>query len=490
MLKNNRVEEKKPPGFGFFPTHYELVKFYLYPKVHSLPFNPDVVTDVELYKYHPAELAELYKDKGEKAWYFFTPRERKYKNGTRPNRAVKENQEGQGFWKATGRDKEIKEQKTKAVIALKKTLVYHEKTKSEIVKTNWIMQEYTMPASVEQSESSTAIQGESSDMRLDDWVLCKIYLNFKGTKKRRKEEQEEEANNNATKHPLIEEDATNKGYNMDEEISKFMEDGYDEFLIEDQAVLSNPMAIPTLPTATNNHRPLLTEQSGTLRYVQQNVRRSQSGYPAMQVSRPRSSSLMPMQANGLLSNGLLAMQASRSQSNQKNPMQVIESSGFSTPNVQLGGRSRFGNSLLPHNQQQNFEFSPSQTTRIPNASLEPIQSSDQIYALESMQMMQFNATRNSMIKVENFPDICWPLHSQFDSFTSQMPPLGKNFQSLASFDEPQLAPFPDSLDYYESQINAEESIALETPFEQGIDATGNEVQFIVPRALLRRHPLE
>ncbi|CAL5365014.1 unnamed protein product [Camellia sinensis] len=50
-------------------------------------FPGTVVGKSKLYK-------ENYKPCEEKEWYFFTPRDRKYKNGKRPNRAA-----GDGYWK-------------------------------------------------------------------------------------------------------------------------------------------------------------------------------------------------------------------------------------------------------------------------------------------------------------------------------------------------------------------------------------------------------
>ncbi|CAL5370986.1 unnamed protein product [Camellia sinensis] len=50
-------------------------------------FPGTVVGKSKLYK-------ENYKPYEEKEWYFFTPRDRKYKNGKRPNRAASD-----GYWK-------------------------------------------------------------------------------------------------------------------------------------------------------------------------------------------------------------------------------------------------------------------------------------------------------------------------------------------------------------------------------------------------------
>ncbi|KAJ6893580.1 NAC transcription factor NAM-B1 [Populus alba x Populus x berolinensis] len=60
-----------------------------------------IIADVDIYKFNPWELPgkALF---GESEWFFFSPRDRKYPNGARPNRAA-----GLGYWKATGTDKPI-----------------------------------------------------------------------------------------------------------------------------------------------------------------------------------------------------------------------------------------------------------------------------------------------------------------------------------------------------------------------------------------------
>ncbi|EOA13850.1 hypothetical protein CARUB_v10026953mg [Capsella rubella] len=162
-----RAELNLPAGFRFHPTDEELVKFYLCRRCASEPISVPVIAEIDLYKFNPWELPEmaLY---GEKEWYFFSHRDRKYPNGSRPNRAA-----GTGYWKATGADKPIGKPKT---LGIKKALVFYAGKAPKGIKTNWIMHEYRL-ANVDRSASST---NKKNNLRLDDWVLCRIY-NKKGT---------------------------------------------------------------------------------------------------------------------------------------------------------------------------------------------------------------------------------------------------------------------------------------------------------------------
>ncbi|KAG8643050.1 NAC domain-containing protein 2 isoform X1 [Manihot esculenta] len=158
------AEQELPPGFRFHPTDDELVNHYLIRKCAGQPISVPIIAEIDLYKYDPWQLPEmaLY---GEKEWYFFSPRDRKYPNGSRPNRAA-----GTGYWKATGADKPIGRPKT---LGIKKALVFYAGKAPKGIKTNWIMHEYRL-ANVDRSA------GKKNNLRLDDWVLCRIY-NKKGS---------------------------------------------------------------------------------------------------------------------------------------------------------------------------------------------------------------------------------------------------------------------------------------------------------------------
>ncbi|KAL6494629.1 hypothetical protein OROGR_031429 [Orobanche gracilis] len=151
-----------PPGFRFMPTDEELIVYYLRKKVNNEPIPIAEINEVNIYRFTPNYLKDNYPRSGNNEWYFFTPRDRRYPNGDRPKRSV----EGVGWWKATGGDKPIRSRGK--IVGMKKVLVfYFGKNKSEEEKTNWIMHEYKL------STSSTSPR--NNNMRLDDWVICRIY---------------------------------------------------------------------------------------------------------------------------------------------------------------------------------------------------------------------------------------------------------------------------------------------------------------------------
>ncbi|XP_010521273.1 PREDICTED: NAC domain-containing protein 2 [Tarenaya hassleriana] len=166
------VDLQFPPGFRFHPTDEELVLQYLCRKCASQQIPAPLIAEIDLYRHDPWDLPglALY---GEKEWYFFSPRDRKYPNGSRPNRSA-----GSGYWKATGADKPIGRPKP---VGIKKALVFYSGKPPKGDKTNWIMHEYRL-ANVDRSIN------RKNSLRLDDWVLCRIY-NKKGVIERRPQPQ-------------------------------------------------------------------------------------------------------------------------------------------------------------------------------------------------------------------------------------------------------------------------------------------------------------
>lgn len=155
-----------PPGFRFHPTDEELILHYLRNRSVASLLPVSIIAEVDIYKFDPWDLPAKAVF-GEREWYFFSPRERKYPNGVRPNRAA-----ASGFWKATGTDKPISSGNEN--IGVKKALVFYKGRPPKGLKTDWIMHEYRLAES-ENSNNYKPIRLGDLSMRLEDWVLCRIY---------------------------------------------------------------------------------------------------------------------------------------------------------------------------------------------------------------------------------------------------------------------------------------------------------------------------
>ncbi|KAJ7560739.1 hypothetical protein O6H91_04G143400 [Diphasiastrum complanatum] len=125
-----------PPGFRFHPLDDELVEAYLTPKVKDSNFTVRHIGEVDLNRCEPWDLPGMAKI-GEKEWYFYAVRDRKYPTGMRTNRAT-----DAGYWKATGKDKEVMSSRSSHLLGMKKTLVFYKGRAPRGEKTNWIMHEY------------------------------------------------------------------------------------------------------------------------------------------------------------------------------------------------------------------------------------------------------------------------------------------------------------------------------------------------------------
>ncbi|GAV64897.1 NAM domain-containing protein [Cephalotus follicularis] len=150
-----------PPGFRFHPTDEELVAYYLDRKITGRSIELEIIPEVDIYKSEPWDLPEKsYLPSKDMEWYFYSPRDKKYPNGSRTNRATRA-----GYWKATGKDRLVHSHKR--AVGMKKTLVYYRGRAPHGIRTNWVMHEYRLLDAIYASTPSSNLK--------DCYALCRVF---------------------------------------------------------------------------------------------------------------------------------------------------------------------------------------------------------------------------------------------------------------------------------------------------------------------------
>lgn len=158
-----------PPGCQFFPSEEELVCHYLTLKNNGDHLGPNLIGEIDLYRFEPFDLPEtacfLFGREGKrKHWYCFAamPRVKRGRGEKRRAGGGSGGDGGGGFWKRSGSVKDIVGADVQGVVlGTRKAFVFYlgDSVKTA-VRTKWTMYEYAL---VDQKMAEAS------------YVLCRVF---------------------------------------------------------------------------------------------------------------------------------------------------------------------------------------------------------------------------------------------------------------------------------------------------------------------------
>ncbi|CAM0955312.1 unnamed protein product [Alopecurus aequalis] len=159
-----------PPGYRFYPTEEELVRFYLRHKLDGSRQGDieRVIPVADVCSLDPWQLPEVHRGAGDgEPWFYFCARQDREARGGRPCRTTPS-----GYWKAAGTPGLVYSADGRPV-GTKKTMVFYRGRAPAGAKTKWKMNEYR---AFDDDDTDPAAPAPNPFLQArSEFSLCRLY---------------------------------------------------------------------------------------------------------------------------------------------------------------------------------------------------------------------------------------------------------------------------------------------------------------------------